>query len=197
MPSPNNRRFVHLAALLLTAGGLVGCGGGQHHAAPAPASTATYRKLLATPIAAGDLPAGVTGGAPLRAAPNATDRAHHAIGEVDVRLHGPDPVDMIEYVVFPSAADASADLAGGLRQDPRDHVTVASTPAAGFDVPTRLYTVQVVVGGQPKGYYAHCAAIDGPVIAVGTAAATPRYPTGDTTTACALTHTSLTHLRGL
>ncbi|MFL6074417.1 MAG: hypothetical protein ACJ73S_13570 [Mycobacteriales bacterium] len=196
MPSPNRRPPVRLPALLLAAAaGLAGCA--SHHAAPRSGSTPTYRKLLATPIAAGDLPAGVTGGAPVRADPNATDRAYHVVGEVDVRLHGPDPVDMIEYVVFRSAADATADLAGGLRQDPRDHVTVAGRPAAGFDVPAHLYTVQVVVGGQPKGYYAHCAAIDGPVIAVGTAAASPANPTGDSTTACALAHAALTHLRAL
>lgn len=205
MPSPRHHLLPPSGCLLAV---LLAAGCASHPARPAaPSSGASataaagsvYERLLGAPFPASDLPAGYRDPSVHRADPNATDRAHHATGEVDVALAGPDSVDMIEYIVFPTAADATADLAGGLQQDPRDHVTTGNTAAPGFDVPARLFTVAVVnpATRTPKGYYTHCAAIDGPVIAVGSAGATPAAPRGDPTHACALTHAALHHLQTL
>lgn len=81
-------------------------------AATAAAATpqALVTKLLDTPIRASELPAGFTHPQSERQSPSAHGLKYHAVGLVDVALAGPDAEDAFAWVVFPSHADAVADL---------------------------------------------------------------------------------------
>jgi hypothetical protein len=170
-------------------------------ASTAPAGTASSRQiylaLLRTPVTPSSLPAGFRGDGPPRPGdPNDNDRAHHVIGEVDIPLRGPDAADQIEMIVFPTATDASADIAGGLHQNPADHVVTSTQPGPGFTVPARIYNVHVFVPGSKAGTkaFSHCVATVGNVLVVGSAGRGGNQSSGNPVNACALTHVAIRHL---
>src|SRR5438445_9800519 len=66
--------------------------------------------LLKTPIPNAELPGGFSHAQAEKQALTAKARTYHAVGLVDVALKGPDALDAFAWIVFPSHADAIADL---------------------------------------------------------------------------------------
>jgi hypothetical protein len=77
-------------------------------AGPAPAQL--FHRLLTTKFAPSELPSGFRLPYLTRAKPSSTATGHHVLGEVSVSTNGPDADDLIFYEVFPTTADAHADL---------------------------------------------------------------------------------------
>ena len=77
----------------------------------AAAAKALYTKLLKTPYAKSELPAGFTSATISKTAPSKNSTKYHATGLVGVQYFGgPDVADVVIYYVFPTAADAHGDL---------------------------------------------------------------------------------------
>ena len=75
------------------------------------AAKALYTKLLRTPYAKSELPAGFTSATISRTATSKNSTKYHATGLVGVQYFGgPDVADVVIYYVFPTAADAHGDL---------------------------------------------------------------------------------------
>ena len=66
--------------------------------------------LLKAPIANAELPHGFSHAQAEKQALTANARKYHAVGLVDVALTGPDAEDAFAWIVFPSHANAIADL---------------------------------------------------------------------------------------
>lgn len=66
--------------------------------------------LLKTPIGNAELPHGFVHAQLEKRPPTANGRRYHAVGSVDAALTGPDTVDAIAWIVFPSHKDAIGDL---------------------------------------------------------------------------------------
>lgn len=66
--------------------------------------------LLRTRIPNSELPSGFSRAQAEKQALSANARKYHAVGLVDVALKGPDALDAFAWIVFPSHADAIADL---------------------------------------------------------------------------------------
>jgi len=67
-----------------------------------------YSALLSAPYRNSELPHGFRSAKIGAATPSADAKRHHAVGEVEVAVQGPDPNDGIFYGVFPTQADAKA-----------------------------------------------------------------------------------------
>ena len=77
----------------------------------AAAAKALYTKLLNTPYAKSELPAGFTSATISKTAPSKNSTKYHAAGLIGVQYFGgPDAADVVIYYVFPTAADAHGDL---------------------------------------------------------------------------------------
>ena len=150
-------------------------------AAAGLAPQALVTKLLKAPIRASELPPGFTHPQTERQAPSANGRKHHAVGLVDVALKGPDAEDAIAWVVFPTHADAVADL---------------NNPAVGngvkvVDVVPRIKTSLVLTGTLGGETVTDAAAVVGNVLVQGVvASSTVREPT-----AIILLHAAIAHLQ--
>jgi hypothetical protein len=97
-----NPRMVVVAtslALVLAAG-----------AAAAISPHAVYEHLLTTSFPDSQLPSGFSNARVGISTPGKPARSHHVVGEVEVDVDGPDVQDGIFYEVFPTRADARADL---------------------------------------------------------------------------------------
>ena len=71
---------------------------------------ALLTSLLRTRIPNSELPSGFSHAQAEKQALSANARKYHAVGLVDVALKGPDALDAFAWIVFPSHADAIADL---------------------------------------------------------------------------------------
>jgi hypothetical protein len=73
-----------------------------------------YNALLSQPFHVGELPAGFTRATVGTSAPGPAAKSHHVVGEVEVAVSIPNANTSILYLVFPTAADARADIRGSL-----------------------------------------------------------------------------------
>jgi hypothetical protein len=71
---------------------------------------ALVTKLLKTPVARSELPAGFSAPQIAKQALSANGRKYHAVGLVAVKVTGPDALDAFAWQVFANHADAVADL---------------------------------------------------------------------------------------
>ena len=77
----------------------------------AAAAKALYTRLLTTPYAKSELPAGFTSATISKTATSKNSTKYHATGLVGVQYFGgPDVADVVIYYVFPTSADAHGDL---------------------------------------------------------------------------------------
>jgi serine/threonine protein kinase len=90
-----------------------------------------YNALLNTRAVSGELPSGFSSHGVMPETPDDRDLAHHAVGQVRLNATGPEQSDYVDWVVFPTAADAQALV--------DDEYTSKFTPP-GFSSPTRCFT---------------------------------------------------------
>lgn len=176
--------------------------GGGASASPQPtplaaAAAAVFARLSAAPITAEELPQGIS--APQQAPGAAVQEANAPVaglvGELDVRLSGPDERDLLAYLVFPSEAAAIAafatQAAGHNARDP-----VLFTPS-GISYPSRCASGSVPTANGVTLGTTICYVRIGYVEVVGLSArrdASGRSPQGDPALAIALARAGVQHM---
>lgn len=100
------RAAIVTGALLVAAGALATLA-----LAAAPSPSKLYQSLLITPYPDSQLPSSFSSAKVSLQNPSSTARHYHVVGEVNVAVDGPDPDDGIGFDVYPTRADAIADLA--------------------------------------------------------------------------------------
>lgn len=90
------------------------------------APRALYNALLTRPFPNAQLPTGFANAKVGLLKPGDTGRKHHVVGEVQIDVDGADALDEIVYLVFPTAADARADINSAL--DKEFHIVPGGVP---------------------------------------------------------------------
>jgi hypothetical protein len=139
--------------------------------------------LLKTPIPNAELPSGFSHARTEKQALTANARRYHAVGLVDVALRGPDDEDAFAWIVFPSHADAIADL---------DHPVVGNGVRVVNTVPGIKESL-VLTGSLNGKKVTDAAAVVGNVLVQGVVASSKvRVPT-----AIILLHAAMAHLKNV
>jgi hypothetical protein len=145
-----------------------------------------YNALLNQPFLAGELPSRFTSPRVSAKDPPALAKSKQAIGQVDVDMNGPDTVNDITYIVFPTAADAKAYF-----EEPESVEIVLPT---GFTFPAECGSTSVESGGRKFGYTGCFVLIDNVVLA-GSSLVEGTSPRGNMDNALALARAGLAHLQ--
>jgi hypothetical protein len=149
-----------------------------------PSPQALYKALLRSRIPRSQLPKGFHGPQISRADPDATDRRHHVVGEVEIDFDR--DKGSILYLVFPTRADARGDLNDGLAavKGVRSKRRVLSLPQPAL----------LLSGAQGGVGFAEVVFVKGNVL-VATIITRPRSPGGGRADALALAKLALRHLK--
>ncbi len=162
----------------------------------AAAAAAVFARLSATPFSAAELPGGMslTNQAAGTAVQDLNRSSAALIGELDVRLSGPDERNLIAYLVFPSdAAAATAFAAQGAGHDASDPVVFAPS---GMSYLSRCASGSVPDGGGAALGMTICYVQIGYVEVVGVSGRrnpSGRSPQGDPDTAIVLARAGVQH----
>ncbi len=135
--------------------------------------------LLKAPIPNAELPHGFSHAQAEKQALTANARKYHAVGLVDVALTGPDAEDAFAWIVFPSHANASADL---------DHPVVGNGVKV-IDTVTGIKESLILTGSLNGNKVTDAAAVVGNVLVQGVVASSKvRVPTAIILLKAAIAH---------
>ena len=135
--------------------------------------------LLKAPIPNAELPHGFSHAQAEKQALTANARKYHAVGLVDVALTGPDAEDAFAWIVFPSHANAIADL---------DHPVVGNGVKV-IDTVTGIKESLILTGSLNGNKVTDAAAVVGNVLVQGVVASSKvRVPTAIILLKAAMAH---------
>jgi len=135
--------------------------------------------LLKSPVPDAELPHGFSHARAEKQALTANARKYHAVGLVDVALNGPDTEDAFAWIVFPSHADAIADL---------DHPVLGNGVKV-IDTVTGIRESLVLTGSLNGDAVTDAAAVVGNVLVQGVVASSKvRVPTAVILLRAAMAH---------
>jgi hypothetical protein len=186
---PRVRRAILLATALAAAAALSAAA-----ATPTPQTLALT--LLKTPFADSELPTGFSTATVSTQAPSANGKRYHVISEIEFDVIGPDAADVIDYYVFPAAADAGGDFQHPDRNG--EKVTVVGK-VAGMTLPSWEITGSLsgknALGVEVTDGVTAMAVQSGNVIVTSASVAASSTKHGNEAHALTLLKTALAHLK--